>query len=500
MALIWGVAAGLLAFSLVCLLYPRWHARQYGADAWYFMKAAEAMRRRPRWELVLPQFMLDIPEQWYPPGFTALLALFSPRQLHRWFWLINPLLDTLHLGLLLFVAWWLVPDWRFMLLAGLLYRLNPTLIDQYSNLNSRGIGAIFFSGLMLGLAAASLGLPWGYGAALLCVAMLCLTHKLTLQAFVGVALLGTFACPSVLWLPVLLGGMLLAWVVSGGFYWKILRGHWNILMFWRRNLHVLGAHQIFQSPLAEYRREGLESQLSYPPGLAGWKKMVRFFIGNSWLLLALPLLFLYPSPRPVFQLLVFWAWSVYLVGFLITFVRPLRFLGEGYKYLKLAYLPIALCLAEIALRPGLPLWAGAWTLAVLLLNLRSSWRLVRAIKSEKLMEVGAQFREVFDYLKQQGDVGVMCLPLHSADALVYHTNKRVFWGGHSGGFRKLEPFFPVVRRRIEEYFEKHALNYLLLNTDYVSPEELGLPKGDFEPVVSQSPYVLYRFRREVKSR
>lgn len=489
------VALCLLAFSLLCLLYPRWHARQYGADAWYFLAAAEEMRRRPRWELVLPYFMLDIPQQWYPPGFTALLALFSAQGLRRWFWLINPVLDSLHLALLLGVAAMLLADWRFLLLAGLLYRLSPTLIDQYSNLNSRGIGSILFSGLMLGLAAAALGRPWGYAVAVVMVAALCLTHKLTLQAFFGVALLGTLVHPSILWLPVLLAGVALAWMVSGGFYWKVLKGHWDILRFWRRNLHRLGAHQVFHSPLPEYARDGCDAGLSYPPGLAGWTKLVRFFIGNSWLLLALPLLFLFPSPRPIFQFLSFWAWSVYLVGFVVTFAPPLRFLGEGYKYLKLAYFPMALCLAEIALRPGLPWWTDGWILAVLLLNLRSCWRLTRAIRNEKLMEVGRQFGHIFDYLKGQGDVGVLCLPVHSADAVAYHTGKRVFWGAHSAGFEKIEPFFPVLKMRVEEYFRQYPLDYLLLLTDYAPPEHLGLSPDEFVPVLEQPPYVLYHYRR-----
>jgi hypothetical protein len=61
-----------------------------------------------------------------------------------------------------------------------------------------------------------------------------------------------------------------------------------------------------------------------------------------------------------------------------------------------------------------------------------------------------------------------------ADYVAYAADKAVLWGGHSGDLRRLEEFFPVVRRPLEHFIERYSLDYLVLDLAYSTPERLHL--------------------------
>ena len=48
------------------------------------------------------------------------------------------------------------------------------------------------------------------------------------------------------------------------------------------------------------------------------------------------------------------------------------------------------------------------------------------------------------------------------------------WGTHNYGFRKAEPFFPVLRKPLEFFVSEYKLSHLLVDSNYVSPEVLKL--------------------------
>jgi hypothetical protein len=67
-----------------------------------------------------------------------------------------------------------------------------------------------------------------------------------------------------------------------------------------------------------------------------------------------------------------------------------------------------------------------------------------------------------------------------------------YWGTHSHCFdEKLADFFPVLRRRIEDYVREDGLTHLLLDTVYASPQELSLVERNI--LERQGNYSLYRF-------
>jgi hypothetical protein len=55
-----------------------------GVDTWYWFLCAEDVRKRRKLPPVLPYFMLEIEEQWYPPLYAGLLGLLPVRLLERY--------------------------------------------------------------------------------------------------------------------------------------------------------------------------------------------------------------------------------------------------------------------------------------------------------------------------------------------------------------------------------------------------------------------------------
>src|SRR5882672_4483017 len=96
------VAIAIVAFALRVAV----HAGRTpgGVDTWYYLAYADAFRRRPSLDVRLPQYLLQDERQSYPPLFPSLLALLPSQWLRRWFWMVAPAIDCLHLLLLYFVA------------------------------------------------------------------------------------------------------------------------------------------------------------------------------------------------------------------------------------------------------------------------------------------------------------------------------------------------------------------------------------------------------------
>src|ERR1700746_3643930 len=97
-SLAWFAAAASAFFLL--RFYPIWPIRFQGCDAYYILMCAESFRREWRLPIRLPPvYLLEKPEQWYPPGFLVLCALIPQRWLERHFWALNHVVDFLAIGI-----------------------------------------------------------------------------------------------------------------------------------------------------------------------------------------------------------------------------------------------------------------------------------------------------------------------------------------------------------------------------------------------------------------
>src|SRR4051812_37936088 len=101
-----GLLCAIALVAFVSLrLYPIWRIRTRGCDAYNILLCAEDVRRNRRVPPNIPDlFILEQPQQWYPPLFFVLAALPPSRWLRERFWLFNQYVDLANACLLFAVV------------------------------------------------------------------------------------------------------------------------------------------------------------------------------------------------------------------------------------------------------------------------------------------------------------------------------------------------------------------------------------------------------------
>ena len=474
------VVVGSVALFLAALLLrvrPTGRGRVGGVDAWFYLLYAEALRRQRRLPARLEQYLLDIVEQWYPPLFAMLLAcLPAPLRVRAKDW-VTPLIDLVHMGLAMALASALGAPPDGILMAGVVYAVMPGIVMEFSTLNSRSLGSILLSLAMVAAASQVESPGWRAVATTAAAgALVVLTHKMATQLLVPmfVALAITTARADLVLSAVLM--FALAWVLTGGVYGRILRGHVAILRFWRRHLDNLNAHQVYDSPLyavaASQRRR---ARRYFEPGFLGALRLLKVIVATNPFVIVLPWILATVPPTPISWTLAVWIVVTYVVVVTTTFVPALRFLGEGPKYLKFVALPQAV-LTGIAASDGRPI-VIAVTAAVLSLGV--IWRLRNARTFEVIDD---DLACAIAAVRADPRRRVASIPCHFCDALAYFTGKQVLWGAHSAGYEKLEEWFPIIRAPVETVLAKYDVDLLLVDREYVDPVHLRLGP-EFRPIL-----------------
>lgn len=488
------VGLGLVIFALYLRIHFHLGRSPGGVDAYYYLSYVRELRQKKKFPPKLPQYLMDIEEQWYPPIFPCLLCFIPFKVLDRYHWLISPIIDCIQLFLLYLFTLTITNSLVCGVIAGSIYALIPTLTFENRNLTSRSLGSLFYILTILSCFQYIETTKWIWLLLFIITGFsLLLTHKLATQCFIFTMLfLGTIET-NLTYILLFLGLIIATFILSFGFYWKILLGHIDILLFWRRNLHNLGAHQILDSPLYSQYKSTTKTRFFFP----GWHNIIKHLeklLGHNPFLIPLLTIPFFNSDIDRFY---WWAISVYLLAFATTFIPALRFLGEGYKYIKLSAFPCAYILTkEIITNQMYFLFMGIITIAVAVLNL---WIIIRtckiisrkAVSHHVLHSITDSLKEVSFFLNELPKDVILCLPLSYADYIVYFTNKKVLWGTHSAGFKKIEGFFPVLQKPLDNFIDKYDVGYILLDTNYVKPEIINLPNEKIRIKKEIKPFIIY---------
>jgi hypothetical protein len=81
-----------------------------------------------------------------------------------------------------------------------------------------------------------------------------------------------------------------------------------------------------------------------------------------------------------------------------------------------------------------------------------------------------------------------------ADFVAYNADKAVVWGGHSGNLNKFEEFYPVLRKPLDYFVDKYAVDYVVIDRVYVQPERLGID-GSMRSLDRFGPFLVYEVSR-----
>ncbi len=468
--------------------YLRIRKKDQGVDSWYYLSCVREFKRSKIIPVKLPNYLLDIEEQWYPPGFVVFLSIFPFNSLKKYRGLISPLIDALQLAIVYFFAYFITHSVAVAVLSGIIYALAYTLIVENSNLNSRGFGSLLFSLTLVFLYEfISTQNIWWLVAVLVFGFFLLMSHKMAVQALMF--LLFGFAVIFYDWryLAILAAIFLLAFVFSKGFYLKILKGHKEILIFWKKNLVKLRAHQIYHSSI--YQGKGKKNfSVFHQEGISGFLMHTKRLIGhNPWIVfiifLALPLI----NSSLLIKFLFSWLVLVYFLIALTTYFSPFRFLGEGYKYIKFAIFPQSLLIGILVTRNYSFLWLFIF---IALISLYVILKVFRPVSEKK----NANLEEIIKAIKESPRGATMCLPANLSDIITFFTKKKVLWGTHSSGWDEVEDFFPVLKKPVEYFFEKYNLNFLLLAKDFVEEKDLRL-SSNFNKLLENTDYLLFEYKK-----
>ena len=483
------ILAVIVAAGFFLRLLPFLAQRRQGNDHWFWMLYVETLRERRRFPPKLP-FLLD-EQQWYPPLFPLLLACLPVSWLKRHARMIAPLVDTLQLVAVMAVAHRATGSALAAGLAGGLYAIAPLCINYNYQLNPRGLGALALTGqLILYYVWTQTPDPFLVAGVVFLGAAVLLLHKMTAQMMVFFFLFRGIVSADGTSLLMIIGSVAVAWLVSGGFYWKVLKAHVDIVVFWYRHWNTLNAHQYYDSDF--YRKESGARRLLHTSGFEGASRHLRNILAaNPAILSVAALLAVHHRTLTPFETFsVEWLATVSVWALATSLIPQLRCFGAGVYYTYNAVFPIAFLLGILAVDTGVygPLAYAASILTCSAAVLRILRRNRQVGSSTAPM---ADVDPVMDALRELPEGPLYCVPLGLSDRVAYTTRREVLWGAHGYGFKNLEPFFPVMQVPLEDLLKTHAVRFVLINRDYAKEEEIVQDLGSWRLIVENGTFALY---------
>lgn len=493
----WAVIGAIVA-SAAFLLRVGVHAGREpgGVDTWYYLAYADAVRRRPGFDVTLPQYLLQDERQSAPPLFPMLLALLPRAWLRRWFWVISPAIDCVHLALLYWLVFKITRSLPVATATASIYACTPHLVSETRSLSARSFGALAHSvATVMLLRYIVFADPWPWlPLALVAGAAVFLASGSSATAYAFVSLVLTAVFGDARYVVVCAGAAVVATVASGGHFLRVLRNYLQAVEYWRRNRSMVGAHPVRHSRV--YARAVTDR----PPGMLGFlgggtvPRLVRL-LGENPFILALP--FVSESLPPWGGRLYWWAVGLTALSVLATVIPPLSAFGPGRVYIKTAVFPTAYTLGVgLGSTAGFTRPLGLVTLACLAASLGAIgffWVYSRRQSTERTASVPPDLATAVDHLSHLRGDGVLVLPYMYADYVAYNAGKKVLWGGHSGNLRPFEAIAPVLQSPIADLLRAHDARYVLLDALFVRPEELEMDKC-FEIAGAWHNFMLYELR------
>ena len=485
----------LLLFAFFIRVKPIWKNRYRGVDAYYYLLCTEEFRRNKKIPIVLPPYyLLENQEQWYPPGFIVFLSLFSERFVKKYYWILSPAVDCLIVAILYVLTYLVTGSMGAAILAGFLYALTPAAIVECSDLTSRPLGCLFLIATMLStFAFANYHSLYFLGICLLSGFCLLMTHKMSAQLLYFVLPSMSLVFWDFTYILVMLGIVATTFVLSKGFFIKVLRGQYDILSFWNRNWRNLGAHQVYSSPI--YGDETRDDPGGvFQRGVKGLYRQIQYLGLNIFIVLLIFPLLHYNQLSLFDKQMLWWVILTYVLAVLTLLIPRFRFFGEGFKYLRMVVFPIS----YLAIMPFYYGWDISYYLyPVLTMAILASigiilrvYKFIESPPSWSNPSMDSDLDSVVKFLRENNKVSViLSIPVNLMDTIAYYCRKKVLWGGHNYSFRNLGPLFPVYRQPLEFFVSTYNVSHIVVDTDYVTPEVLQLPPNN--RVFSAGRYEVY---------
>lgn len=469
----------LAAAAFIFESYPRFVNREYGVDIWTHLIYLKEFKKQKKMPVNMKNGFIFSGDYDYPPVFMWILSKLPFRLVEKYEFLFSPFFDSIHLILIFLFAYMLTSSIYIAFLTQALYVLTPIIILENSSATPRSLGYTLFTIVMMSIFFyQNSGNMWLLILAIVSGALIFLTHRFTTQGFLFFAIIFGVLEKSLLFPSIFLVSFVLALVFSKGFYWKVLNGHLGNLMFWKKNIEHRYAHQVKGNLSPKKTKDFIfriyTQFLKFPPFVLE--------ITNPWILFTLIFILFNLNDNFIISSFVLWITISYGLAIATMWIPFLRFLGEGQRYLELSAFPTAFIAAYVFVSSISTNWETPIVFAYTLVGITSFVTILiiqrKAIINEKLRTLTPDMKKMFLYLRSmKRKPRLLCIPHQITTNTIYHTGCFVYVNASYKTINEISDVYPFIKKPISEIMKKNNLDFILLNTEYASIEELGIENG-----------------------
>jgi hypothetical protein len=426
----------------------------------------------------------------YPILFPFLLSFFNPKTIEKYQGLVAPFFDFLNNILIFIVAYYFTQSVAISIIAQIIYTFTPVIVLENSGLTPRSLGYLVFN-----LAFCSTLIyyltnnPLALVGSVLFTTLIFITHRFAMQSLFFLSIFFSFYFNSVLFIGVFVIGFLLAIILTGGYYIRVLIGHLYNIYFWIPNRVNRFAHQVRGLQSSNKKKDFVELVYTMLAKFApftligtnfwvvsGFVILGYYFISQSYIVFSIP---------QYVDIFAAWILFFYFLGIPILMIPWFICIGEGYRYLEMAALPTSILSAWILGQFLNTPYATYAIFVYLVLNLGNLGMILfvhRNIIKDRNRSITEDLENVFSFLNKQKKIyRILCVPHQNTTNVIYHTKHQVFVNADNSGLIPVSVVYPVIQGSLMDTIKKYDLNMILLKESFAKVSELkiGKPKELF---------------------
>jgi len=481
------------AFGFCLEAWPRLKNRYFGDDTWRYLYVAEQVRRKYPFREIGREFLFPQQND-LPPVLIYLLAVFPKKTAEKFNWAFSPVLDAVNSLMVFFISMHFTGNYSIALISQAVYMLSPLNVLEASNLSLRIIGSLFFNVSFFFLSLQYVSPDWAWIAlSLVFFILLVFTHRMATQVYVLLTLVISASTGRWYYFGVSIAGLVLSILVSRGFYLTMVRGQiYNIIAWWR-NIDNRAAHPI--RGLVKETHELYKSIIR----LVNRIPVLPLIPTNLFFLVLAYYRFKTFPAGDIYDAFYLWAAWLFVLGVTISDVKFLRCIGEGMRYLEYAAMPVALiagpCIYGLLISGQFGYAAAA--AGIVLFNLALIFYLqIKMVVNDRIHSLNPEIRELIDVLNNVADkekpVVFNVFPMGLSPVVNYFTRDNIqpFIPFFLTAMPEFYHYMPFYKRPVWDTVEKYGTEYFIIDTEYVTVEELKLKQ--WETVRKAGRYVLIR--------
>ncbi|MDC0527065.1 hypothetical protein OAO35_03870 [Euryarchaeota archaeon] len=500
----------LFLFLLIAFLFVRWKFASIkkftlSTDSWGDYNIINDIRNNNHF---LPKSFpkYEYSQNLYPCLMHWFLSFFKKSRVESIAIYVGTAMDIMHLFLLYYFSYWLFGYFYISLLSSFIFILSIISLPYFSRTFSpcgRAMGEFFVS-----LSTVSLFLYFKTSAveyalfSSFVIALTLLGSRFGTQAIAFSFILFSIFESSI-FIVVLILGVVFAFLFSGGFYLKILKGHWGGIYYFynvreKRSI-VSGDSDIkklfifFRNPFKNY------NQLKN-------NKLINGIITTPQVLVLPATLILIDFPNFSFNesFLLLWSSIMFLVS-VFTALNFARCVGPSNRYINYSKFPLSLLLATVVVLHYNVFLLILLTLIIFYLTYRTT-KVYNNLKKQSQLDIQENIdrnNEVFSFLNDLPETKILTSPFNLAHELIYKTNhSSIYYEGTLSAKESVQHIrttlqfpYPDLEASEEEFEfthilqnEKNVAGFLKSNPEY----SYNFKYDSYEKIFSNGLYSVFK--------